>query len=104
MTWKRMYGWALKSYYDDDSNSNAKVISCTRSTKEFRGRKVIGIGDEHGVVKVYNYPIIKKGQRCIEGDIKHVRSVTRMCFNDECTVMMTSGEDGVLYKWNVNEE
>ena len=104
MTWKRMYGWALKSYYDDDSNSNAKIISCTRSTKEFRGRRVIGIGDEHGVVKVYNYPIIKKGQRCIEGDIKHVRSVTRMCFNDECTVMMTSGEDGVLYKWNVNEE
>jgi WD40 repeat protein len=101
VSWTQTSGWALNGYYE---SGNAHVTACMRSESKVAGHNVIAVGNEDGVVRLYNYPIVSSSQAHIEGDIKHVGKVKRVCFDEESKVVFTAGEEGILFKWVIEEE
>ena len=101
VSWTQTSGWALNGYYE---SGNAHVTACMRSENKVAGHNVIAVGNEDGVVRLYNYPIVSSSQAHIEGDIKHVGKVKRVCFDEESKVVFTAGEEGILFKWVLEEE
>lgn len=99
-TWTRNYGWPLMGYYDSGAS---KANCCERFVNKINNDEVLAIGDEHGNLKLFKYPILASNQEALEGNSKHALGVGNLKFADEegtSNVIFTSGTDGCLYKWD----
>ena len=80
------------------------ATACMRSESKVHGYNLMVVGNENGAVRLYNYPIMSLSQVHVEGDMKHVGKVKRVCFDEESKVVFTAGEEGVLYKWVIKDD
>ncbi len=101
-TWTQNFGWPLSGYYN---SGGSKIIACERYEKTMKGDKIIAIGNENGEVRIYKYPILGEQQQFSIGDINHADKVSNVKFaltnSGEKGILFTSGNDGCLYKWDL---
>ena len=98
------YGWLLKGYYDS-KDGDVPIYACERFKIDQNGNYVIAIGDYNGNAKIYKFPIIDKNQKSIGNAINHGRKVTHVKFGKVGMkdILMTSGSDGCLITWKIEE-
>ncbi len=103
-SWTLAYGWPLKGYYNS-KEGETPIYACERFKLDNEEKYVIAIGDYHGNVKLYKYPITNKDQRYITNIIGHGNKITNVRFGkiENKNILFTSSSDECLIAWQIEQ-
>ena len=103
-TWTLCYGWPLKGYYDS-KEGKVPIYACERFKLSENDHYILAVGDYDGHIKLYKYPIENKEQKYISTIFEHGKKVTNVKYGKigSKTILFTSGSDGCLIAWVIEQ-
>lgn len=100
-TWNITFGWPVQGIWEpfmDGTDINAVDRSNSSYAKNM---KLLASGDDHGKVRLLEYPCLVKNSKAVYGD-GHSSHVTNVKFSqDDKILISTGGEDQTIIVWKV---
>jgi microtubule-associated protein-like 6 len=93
------FGWAVQGIWNPTNPVRVNVAARSHS---YRDVPVIASGDEHGNLKIYDYPCTREGSpdKCYHG---HSRHITNLAFSHNDTLLIsTGGSDQSIFVWRTD--
>ena len=107
-TWTSTLGWPVQQIWPeggDGTDVNAVCVLQSESGSD-KARKFVFTGDDFGLVKCFNYPVITKGAASVEGKghASHVTNVTYAGNGNSNIVVSVGGNDRTIIVWKISEK